>query len=393
MMEIQQYIRAFYTIQDANSFLREKLALDIRREDLDFPDGTKEPVWVYNYNQIKSPKAHPMVIEARALILDKNADIVSMSFPRFFNLNEGPAAKIQYPDAIAEKKYDGSLVVVYSHKGEWFIQTRGTAQAQGYLVYGGMITFRQAILAVLEEKFGAFDPFLPFVDDENCYIFEFCSPYNRVVTPYKESDLVCLTIVNKVTQQEYATEIVDGWADQWGFKRPACFYLTMPERIDHILEMCETLEEGYVVVNPDKSRVKLKNPTYLAIARSINAGAEVSPRNFAEIVLAGERDEILSYFPEYSAILNLMHFVLEDIHDELDDLWQRHRYLEDQNNFALAIARHPFRHILFSLRKGKIESIDEGLKKLKPKHFVEYLKSVKKGQLERAFAEVLKYRN
>lgn len=392
-MEIQQYARAFYTIQDANAFLREKLALDIRRDELVFQDGTKETVWVYNYNQIKSPKAHPMVIEARALILDKNADVISMSFPRFFNLNEGPAVKIQYPDAVAEEKYDGSLVVVYSHKGEWFVQTRGTAMAQGRLVHGGMITFQQAIMSVLEAKFGEFDPFLPFTDDENCYVFEFISPYNRVVTPYRNTDLICLTIVNKVTQKEYDDVVVDEWAEQWDFKRPRTFYVTRSEQIDILLNNCETLEEGYVIINPDKSRVKLKNPSYLAVARSINAGNEVSPRNFAEIVLSGERDEILSYFPEYGPILNLLHYTLEDVHDELDDLWQKNKHIEEDNWFALAIAVHPFRHVLFSLRKGKIDSISEGLSKLKPKHFIEYVEHVKKEQLQRAFEEVLKRRN
>jgi hypothetical protein len=45
-----------------------------------------EGLLVLNYDLIESPKSHPIVMECRSLILDKQFNVVSRSFDRFFNL-------------------------------------------------------------------------------------------------------------------------------------------------------------------------------------------------------------------------------------------------------------------------------------------------------------------
>ena len=47
-----------------------------------------DDLFVLNYDQIESPKTHPIVQECRSLILDKQFNVVSRSFDRFFNFGE-----------------------------------------------------------------------------------------------------------------------------------------------------------------------------------------------------------------------------------------------------------------------------------------------------------------
>ncbi len=51
----------------------------------------EEGLIVLNYDQIYSaPKAHPIVVECRGLILDTDFNVVSRSLDRFFNYGEQP---------------------------------------------------------------------------------------------------------------------------------------------------------------------------------------------------------------------------------------------------------------------------------------------------------------
>ena len=397
MLEIQNYIRNFWTISDANEILREKLGLHVNRDELVFPDGTTEPVWVYNYNQIKSPKAHPMVIESRALILDKHADVVSMSFLRFFNMGEKPAAKIQVPGARAEKKYDGTLIVVYCYKGQWFCQTRKMAMAQGRVISSSNVTFRNLVETYLKDRLMIEDPYEPFKkegEEDCCFAFEFVSSLNRVVTPYKEPGLILLAVFDKKNMCELSYDAVNRFAGKYGLRRPAAHLFTSMDkdrlnaRLDALIEICDTLEEGYVIVNQDNSRVKLKNPSYLAVARSINAGGQISPRHFAEIVLTGEQDEVIAYFPEYESILKFFHHKQVDLHNELELLWNENKH-KDRKDFAAHVSHHPFSGVLFDLYDGKVDFVVDGMGKIKPKNFVKYCASV---EMENAFREAVKYR-
>jgi hypothetical protein len=59
-------------------------------------------------------------------------------------------------------------------------------------------------------------------------------------------------------------------------------------------------EEGYVVVDKNFNRVKIKSPAYLMVHRMANNG-NMSTRRAIDVYMAGECDEILAYFPEYKS--------------------------------------------------------------------------------------------
>lgn len=150
------------------------------------------PLIILNYSQVDSrPKNHPIVKEARSLVLDLDGQLVSRSFPRFFNVGELPEEmeSFNWNDFIVHEKCDGSLVSIFYYKNSWHVRTRGswaldTMQYQNF-------TWEAAILEGLEiENKTKLDQYL---DRHLTYVCEFCSPYNKVVRQHKFAHLYFLT--------------------------------------------------------------------------------------------------------------------------------------------------------------------------------------------------------
>ena len=275
-LDIQNFLKGFRSIDLANSQLALKYNIDITKNFLVVQGGmSMEPVWIYNYDAIKARGDLNIENEARALILDQNADIISMSFKRFFNAHEQYASKIDWNNARAEFKHDGSLIVIYEHKGKFYIQTRRTPTAQGTINGSATnMTYEEAVVNVLKKKFKT--PFKPFrdvnVDESFCWVFEYVSPTNRVVTPYTNTDLKLLSVFDKLNITEVDRESVDEFARKYDFSRPISINVNSIDDVVKVFPSIDPLEEGFVVVDNNFNRIKIKNPSYLSIARAINSG-------------------------------------------------------------------------------------------------------------------------
>lgn len=388
MLKIQEFIRQFPSITEANYFLREKLSLDIKRfflTHVDEEEGVcRDEVFVYNYHMIKSPVADPIVQEARGLILDKDGDIVSMSFPRFYNHNETYSAKLDWRGARAEVKYDGSLVTVYKYNEQWHIQTRGEATAQGRLPQTN-IKFETAIKCSLKTITGNDNPFEAFEPwkSTHCYVFEFISPYNRIVTPYIKSELVLLSIIDKYCMQELDVEVIDEFADHYKFRRPRWYSVNSLEEVMFYVEDLGHLDEGFVVVDSEGKRIKVKNPSYIAVANTVNAGINLLPVHFAQMALHNKVDKIVKDFPEYNNLLKLYQDLLRDLIMELHEMWMDYGFLEDQKLFALKVKEHPLSGILFAKKAKRIENFSIEVYKIKPSTLVNISKKRMNERLEK----------
>lgn len=112
---------------------------------------TEKGLAVLNYSP-KSPKAHAVVLECRALILSyPDAQVVARSFDRFFNQNEEGVddGLFDFYDSWCMCKYDGSLILFYycPQTNQWEIATRGRAFAEGpFGASNSEETFRLKIL-------------------------------------------------------------------------------------------------------------------------------------------------------------------------------------------------------------------------------------------------------
>ena len=211
---------------------------------------------VLNYCQIDSPKTHPIVIECRGTILEKTEDgiqVVCKPFDRFFNYGEALNVTEDFQLSRAEvlEKVDGSLIKVYYWNGSWRIATRGTAFAESEN-YTGKV-FLDMVLETL--GFSSLEELSDRLDGHlfhgYTYLFEFISPENRIVTPYKSSELVFLGAVCNELYIEYPyTENEFGWINSLignvsdSIRAPKVF--TTYDEKHKLMEQVKGLDEGFV---------------------------------------------------------------------------------------------------------------------------------------------------
>lgn len=111
--------------------------------------------------------------------------------------------------------------------------------------------------------------------------------------------------------------------------------------------------EGFVVVDGNFNRVKVKSPTYVQIAllRSKDADGNNAKRMLS-ILQLGEADEFLAYFPQWQDSFKEVQSVYDGLVDTLSAVFDELKELE-QAEFARAVGRCAVwqRGLLFQLRK------------------------------------------
>jgi len=150
----------------------------------------------------------------------------------------------------------------------------------------------------------------------------------------------------------------------------------------------EPTEEGFVVVDKNFNRLKIKNPRYLAISRAVNAGAQLSPKHFAAVTLNGDGEETKGYFPEYGDAIDLFIDVLANLKNHLQELWVQHGE-KPRKLFALEIKHHPFSGVLFQMKAEKTTTVEEGLMQVRPEKLVSYVRKHYADEFKLIFDELI----
>jgi hypothetical protein len=313
------------------------------------------PLVIVNYDQLESPKTHPIVRECRGLTLDtRDWSIVARGFSRFFNWGEvaDEMGLFDFSDFLVQTKEDGSLCLLYNFEGKWHVNTRGSF-AHGTL-QGLDMTWREGIAKALG---------VSSIDDLNSktwflkgitYVCEFCSPWNKVVRRYVEPTMYLLSAFSG--HMEMTPEDVDELARDTPLRRPERFEFESIEQIQDYLATASTDDptyEGVVICDRKFRRWKIKNPTYLALHRLKGEGDNLfHPKHLLPFILAGEESELLTYFPEVEGAFYKAKGRVCEAYARLVETWAEHRAIESQKEFAQAIiGKTPFTSILFRLRK------------------------------------------
>lgn len=327
--------------------LKEKYGLDIK----EYSDR-----YIFNYNQIDSYKYRfdPIVCECRALILDKDYNILHRSFDRFFNYNEDPnTTNFNIQNAICDEKLDGTLIGIYFDNSKWCISTRKMAFAEGEiktkLNFKNINTFNELINYYFKNEL---DIFYKHANINYSYIFEFVSPDNRIVTVYNEPRLVLLAVRNKLSG-EYLDRKEEGKKVFWKWYPKEYKFQSFTDIIDTLSKLPSDYE-GYVC-NLNNWRIKIKNPAYLAI-HNLRTNNELNENAIIHLVHNMEYDEYLSYYPEDKEYFNPYINIYLNMFNYLDNEYDKYKNIETQKDFALSIIKHPFKHILFKMREKNIDS-------------------------------------
>jgi hypothetical protein len=322
------------------------------------------PIVLLDYDQINSVKTDPAVMECRGLCLHKETfEIVQKSFNRFFNFGEYEelTSQFNWNDFSAWDKIDGSMIKIRWYNDDFLITTRFSfADAECGL---SSKSWRELVLECLNDV----QKEIIKNNSHITWVFEFCSPWNQVVKYHETNKLVLLLMTDK--GKEYSQSFVDNSAYVWGFVRPKEHHFKSDEEcfayLDKLNEERST-DEGFVLIDSNGLRLKIKNKYYVLL-HSLNGNGEMtSLKKLLPVILNGEIDEIISYFPHLTDIVSDVKMRLDSLMAELLIVWDCAKDIESQKDFAnKIIPLTKMSSILFKVRKagGDIKDVAAEFKK------------------------------
>lgn len=343
------------------------------------------PLVNFSYDQIDSPKYHPVVREARGLVLEKDTwKVVAKAFDRFYNLGEDQEVlredsqvSFDWYNFTTTVKEDGSLILLYYYDGDWQVSTRGSF-ALGEMGFSGK-SWREVFWEVwndtlagqlpINEKYKSLDK----LSSDCTYVFEFWTPFNEVVRTYAKSCLFLLSVFDHSGQvsrngvHEYTDEQVDKLAISIGAQRPERFAFKDEAEIRAFLkekEVSDKTFEGFVLRDKNNIRIKVKSETYLAIHHLLDNNNLFNPSRQVPLVLQGETSEVLAVLKDKIERCPALKERIEKTKSEVEAAWQCVLFvwrllqgIEVQKDFALKLMKPtpltPFHGLLFANRKAK----------------------------------------
>jgi len=310
------------------------------------------PLVAFKYDQIDSPKIHPVVRYCRGTVLeDKTWTLVAMPFVRFFNYGEneeeGKLFNWSQPITITSKE-DGSLIILFHYDGSWHVKTSGSF---GFGLVGfSNKTWIEHFWELFYKSSSVKD-----LEQDKTYIFEFCSLDNQVVRLYKDPQLFFLSATKNGVELPF--DEVCKLSIRLKIPTPRThLFMNIKEVLAFLEKMEETDKtfEGVVIRDCNNIRFKVKTSTYLAIHALASNGNISNPKHLIDFVLAGEGDELIAIFPYLKDRFAEVKDTIDAAFATLQEVWEANRGVTEQKEFALRIIKAtPFNGLLFTLRKTK----------------------------------------
>lgn len=253
------------------------------------------------YDMIESDFTQPIVKECRGLIIDKHTlTPKALSFFKFFNIQEPLHDKIDWRSARTQEKVDGTKILLWfnEYQDKWQISTSGMLNAFKANLNDIGETYGDLFVEALKGINLTLDEFFTTFKKEYCYTFELVSPKSRIVVPYKQTKLYFIGLRDIGTFVELYPELEED-VIKLGIPRPKQYPLTRLEECMQATEKMGFDEEGFVVVDKDWHRVKIKSPEYvLAHYTRFNNGTSYS--RILEMVENNGDKKFLEIYPEYA---------------------------------------------------------------------------------------------
>lgn len=350
---------------------------------------------MFKYNQIDSDLSIKLVQQCRGLILDLDTfEIVSYAFDKFFNYEEPYAADIDWKSCYVTEKLDGSLVKLSRIGDNILWSTNGTIDAYKALLVEQIGCIAKSFgelawYAILENYCKARDLSVSDCIDPDIvkdwlksiikpgytYMFELTSPYNKVVVTWHKTELHFIGC----RDNESGQEIFFGDHELSKiFDIPKIFPLRSVDECVKAASELDVNAEGYVVVDKDFNRVKIKSPTYVALHHMRNNGV-LSYERGIEIVRGNELGEVLTYFPEFKPHLEKIKNAYDSLIASLNESWLAYNQLdpfiiETRKDKAIWIQKYfKVPAVGFMLIDDKVESVADWAKQVPAKNLVKIL--------------------
>ena len=254
----------------------------------------------------------PIVQQCRGIIYKKVNDkyvCVCRPFDKFFNYQESNAVEIDWSSARVQEKVDGSIVKLWYDNYEWHWSTNGVIDAFSAKL-NDFMSFGELIQKADNYKNLQFD----MLDNTHTYMFELVSPYNQVVIQYDKIHLYHIGTRNTATGEEVKVFT--------NIEKPKEYKLNSLNECIRAAEAMndgEMEQEGFVVVDKDYNRIKIKSSKYFMYHYMMNNGA-MSSKRVIEIIQHDEMEDAIKQFPmlaedilKYNAAMAIYRYKVQQI--------------------------------------------------------------------------------
>ena len=334
------------------------------------------------YSQLESDFSNEMVQQARGIILrlDTNSKsewvCVCRPFNKFHNIQEDLAAPIDWATASVQEKIDGSLMKVWYDLGEWHLSTNGCVDAFKAMIGDTDVSFGDIFLRAAGAR--SVNEFAKRFDPDYTYLFELTSPETRLVIPYDDG-VYFLAKKETSTGKEAKTA-----ANEMppSVKYPRLYPIDEPDSAIKAAAAMTQDEEGFVVVDANLNRVKIKSLAWLETHRAYNNGC-VSTRTLIDFIREEKIDDLLALAPTYKDKVEDIRLFLNCYQDALDLALARFSWWMSDNpdvsnaEIATFVSKHTHSDFVFKNLKRNMSSHDYIYKYLKTCTLVDMYKEWK----------------
>lgn len=362
---VQKYLRSGKTLED----LETTYSIKCRKH-------TFLNVVCLNYDQLASTLGEPIVQECRALILELGTwNVKSWPFRKFFNVGEGHVPlNFNWNAFVSFDKLDGSLIHFWHHdKYGWQIATRSVPDADCGYDDNPAHTFKDLVIKTLSDMGTTWETFTSYLTPGFCYTFELTAPENQIVVNYTDRRLTMTGIRNISTLEETLPSVYLRENPTVPFTCARAYFGW--DR--HFAEMqVSTLNprdaEGYVLLDSNWNRVKIKSEAYCLLSGSRDALAK-SNKARLQLILLEKDDDVLPMLPSFvqDKITTLKKQVAV-LQNEIALAYSKIMHIKDQKEFAVEALKYKFSGILFALRKKPV-TISSLLKETHPVKLLQLL--------------------
>lgn len=296
------------------------------------------------YNQIESPMHEPIVQECRGMVVNAaTGQILAHPYNKFWNHGEALAAQIDWSTASVLEKLDGSLMILYFDGTDWAVASSGTPRASGSFGTFSTATFSEAFWRIWH----ALGYALPSLRDV-CFMFELCAHENRIVVKHEKPRIVLHGARDMRSGFELSLADLAPIAASCGWEVVRSYAIGTIEGALAAAEALDPLQtEGFIVVDSDFNRVKIKSPRYVALHHMRGEGMSVG--RAIDLWVSGEAAELLTHFPEFEDDVLAVHDRLDAAAASAVADCLRHRRLPDRKAFANAVKAAPWSAVTFKL--------------------------------------------
>ena len=213
---------------------------------------------IFNYNK-ECDFADPVVQESRGIIIDiEEMEVVCWPFRKFGNYGEGYADDIDWNTARVQEKIDGSIIKLWYNNftDRWQWSTNSMIDANDAMIMDASVSF----MALISRSYNFKNIPYSSLDKNKTYIFELVAPEQKIVIRYDIPYLYHIGTRSNLTGMESNDDI--------GIKKPEEYSLHSIKDCIRAAEGLNTDEdnvthEGFVVVDGNWNRVKVKSPEYV----------------------------------------------------------------------------------------------------------------------------------